>query len=323
MRKSFPAALLFYSLLLGGSLFARSSNKGAEVRPLKSPQIQDVNDQYKLCVCSIFKNEAPYMREWIEYYKLLGVEHFRLYNNDSTDNYKQVLAPYIESGDVTLVDWPTDLSNPKRKAGWVWFTQRPALADAISYFAGISKWLAIIDLDEFIVPLHQNDLPSFLEEYESEAGVLINWQNFGTSGIQDIPPGKLMIEVLTKRAKEKSSYNYPVKSIVRPERIDIKGKCWCPHTWDYISGYGWILPNHEKWRFGQIDLSKARINHYVHRSERYFYEVKVASKERMEGKKLKKKYIQDWKKSCNRVEDTEIFRFVPALRERILLSNDS
>ncbi len=257
------------------------------------------------------------MKEWIEYHKLLGVEHFRLYNNDSTDNYKQVLAPYIESGDVTLVDWPTDLGSPGVKAGWVWFTQLPALTDAISYFKGVSKWLAIIDLDEFILPLHQNDLPSFLEEYESEAGVLINWQNFGTSGIQDIPTGKLMIEVLTKRAKEKSSYNYPVKSIVRPERVDITGKCWCPHTWAYVSGYGWILPNHKKWRFGEIDLSKARINHYVHRSERYFYEVKIPSKERMEGKKLKKTYITHWNKSCNQVKDTEIFRFAPELREKV------
>ena len=317
MRKLGAIALFSCSLLLAGPLFARLPNRGAVTRPLKISQTQEFNYQYSLCVCSIFRNEAPYMREWIEYYKLLGVEHFRLYNNDSTDNYRQVLAPYIESGDVTLIDWPTDLGRPGMRAGWVWFTQFPALADAIVYFTGVSKWLAIIDLDEFIVPLHQNDLPSFLEEYESEAGVLINWQNFGTSGIWDIPSDKLMIEVLTKKAKENSSYNYPVKSIVRPERVNIAGKCWCPHTWDYVSGYGWTLPNHKRWTFEAIDVSKARINHYVHRSERYFYEVKVASKERMEGKKLKKKHIRNWKKSCNRVQDTEILRFAPQLREKV------
>ncbi len=317
MRKPFALALVSSSLLLAGSLFAHSPKRGAIMPPLNISQPQEFKYQYTLCVCSIFKNEAPYMKEWIEYYKLLGVEHFRLYNNGSTDNYRQVLDPYIENGDVTLVDWPTDHSKLARKAGWVWFTQFPALTDAIFYFTGTAKWLAIIDLDEFIVPAHQDDLLSFLEEYESEAGVLINWQNFGTSGIWDIPPDKLMIEVLTKKAKEKSSYNYPVKSIVRPERVNIEGTCWCPHTWDYFSGYGWILPNHKKWRFGEIDVSKARINHYVHRSERNFYEVKVASKERMEGKKLKKDYIRDWKKSCNQVEDTEILRFAPQLRERV------
>ena len=49
-----------------------------------------------LSLCAIVKNEAPYLPEWIEFYKLVGVEKFYIYDNDSTDNTKEVLKPYIE-----------------------------------------------------------------------------------------------------------------------------------------------------------------------------------------------------------------------------------
>lgn len=281
-----------------------------------------VSHQYFLCVCAIFKDEAPYFKEWIEYYKMLGVEHFRLYNNDSTDNYLEILEPYIQQGDVTLIDWPSNPAQLGANYEWVWTTQLPALSDAISHFNGVSKWLAVIDLDEYILPFHHSNLISFLEEYEYAAGVVINWHNFGTSNLHDIPSNKLMIETLTLRAHEQSPYNHPVKSILRPDRVDIKTKSWCPHTWAYLSSKDELIsPNHKKWRFGKIDVTKARINHYVHKTEKYFYETKVPNKERMEGRIVTEAYISEWKSSCNQIHDTEIFRFVPDLRNRVFEKN--
>ena len=40
-----------------------------------------------LAVCAIYRNEAPYLREWIEFHRLVGVERFFLYNNESTDDH--------------------------------------------------------------------------------------------------------------------------------------------------------------------------------------------------------------------------------------------
>ena len=59
--------------------------------------------KYDLAVCAIFKNEARFLKEWIEFYKLIGVEHFYLYNNFSNDNYQDVLQPYINSKDVKFL----------------------------------------------------------------------------------------------------------------------------------------------------------------------------------------------------------------------------
>ena len=50
--------------------------------------------RYPLAICAIFKNEAPWLKEWIIYHhKVLGVKHFYLYNNDSTDNFIEILSP--------------------------------------------------------------------------------------------------------------------------------------------------------------------------------------------------------------------------------------
>ena len=51
---------------------------------------------YDLAVVAIMKNAGPYIKEWLDYHLLAGVEHFFIYDNDSLDNMKEVLQPYIE-----------------------------------------------------------------------------------------------------------------------------------------------------------------------------------------------------------------------------------
>ena len=62
--------------------------------------------KYFMSIACIIKNEGPYLREWLEYHKLIGVEHFYVYDNESSDNTKEVLQPYIDAGDVTYIYFP-------------------------------------------------------------------------------------------------------------------------------------------------------------------------------------------------------------------------
>jgi hypothetical protein len=48
---------------------------------------------HKLAVCAIAKNEGAYFKEWLEYHRLVGVEKFYIYDNESDDDTKEVLAP--------------------------------------------------------------------------------------------------------------------------------------------------------------------------------------------------------------------------------------
>lgn len=41
----------------------------------------------------IAKNEAPYIKEWLDFHLKQGVSHFIIYDNESTDNFQEVLQP--------------------------------------------------------------------------------------------------------------------------------------------------------------------------------------------------------------------------------------
>lgn len=58
---------------------------------------------YGLAVAAIFKNEEHSMVEWIEHYLRRGAEHFYLIDDGSTDRSVEFLKPYIDAGQVTLL----------------------------------------------------------------------------------------------------------------------------------------------------------------------------------------------------------------------------
>lgn len=130
--------------------------------------------KYNVSICAIFKNEAPYLKEWIEFNNIVGVDHFYMYNNNSEDDYEAVLKSYIKSGLVTLIDWP---QNQK---------QMECYQTCIKDFSGETKWLGFIDIDEFIVPKSTDSIYEFLKAFENKAGAVnLYWKLFGTSGRMD------------------------------------------------------------------------------------------------------------------------------------------
>ena len=70
-----------------------------------------------LSICASFRNEAPYLREWIEFHRMMGVDRFYLYDNRSEDGWKAVLQPFIDMGIVEVTYWkfPTLRPNPDLK----------------------------------------------------------------------------------------------------------------------------------------------------------------------------------------------------------------
>lgn len=62
--------------------------------PSKAPSSFD----YSVSIVAILKNEAPYIREWIQYHLLVGIQHFYLHDNESTDDVYSILKPFINDG---------------------------------------------------------------------------------------------------------------------------------------------------------------------------------------------------------------------------------
>lgn len=140
------------------------------------------NKKFKISICGIFKDEASFLREWVEYHEMIGVDHFYLYNNNSTDNYLAVLQPYIDRGLITLIDFPYNHAQIK------------AYKDFYEKFRHETQWVSFLDIDEFIVPTKANDLLEWIKGYEKYPVILIYWKMFGTSGLMKHDWGKLVTE---------------------------------------------------------------------------------------------------------------------------------
>lgn len=148
--------------------------------------IKPVDKKYNVAICAIFKNEAPYLKEWLEFNRLVGIEHFYMYNNNSEDDYQSVLNEYIEAGLVTLIQWPHNQA------------QMECYKDCIKNFSHETKWLGFIDIDEFIVPKSTNDIYSILQPFEKNRGsVKLYWRMYGTSGRLKREPDGLVAEDFT------------------------------------------------------------------------------------------------------------------------------
>src|SRR5438067_6659884 len=145
--------------------------------------------RYYLSACAIFRNEAPYLAEWLLFHLGVGVEHFYLYENNSTDDFHSVLAPFLERGEVTLVDWP-------KAQG-----QKAAYRHCLRSAAAQSRWVAFLDLDEFLFSPQQRDIRPILERYGKLPSVQIRRATFGSSGHRQKPAAGVL-QSYTRRAAE-------------------------------------------------------------------------------------------------------------------------
>ena len=206
---------------------------------------------YTLSICAIMKNEGPYLKEWLDYHILVGVEKFYLYDNDSTDNTTEILKPYIDRGIVDYTYWPGKAQ------------QQIAYTDALNKHALDTKWMAIIDLDEFLVATEYDNIIDYLNSLpQNFAQLVIGWEQYGSSGHKTKPDG-LVIE----NYKHHAAKSWGVKSIVNPRLVyETKN----PHTHE-VAGFsidengkklGRIIQTEDR----NITTNKIRVNHYVTKS---------------------------------------------------------
>lgn len=143
------------------------------------------NKKYNIAICGIFKNEGVFLKEWIEFHMMIGIEHFYLYNNNSEDNYYAILKPYIDKGLVTFVEWPYD------------HAQMKAYKHFYETYRKETQWVTFLDIDEFICPRYKTSLLEWIRSKDKYPVLGINWRMFGTSGKMHHDFDKLVIEQYT------------------------------------------------------------------------------------------------------------------------------
>lgn len=242
--------------------------------------------KYYLTMAAMVANEAPYLEDWIKYHQHIGIEHFYLYENESTDNTQDVLKSLATRYPIT----------------W-----RPVVGEKIVqkvYMQCIqdhkkdSRWIAFMDIDEYLVC--SQPLKEFLEDYEKFPALTVHWRIFGSNGRAafDAAP---VVERFTMRGPD---VDLNCKSIVDPTKCTA---CYTSHRFahptDPVDEY--FIPITTA--VARTDIPTAdliQINHYATKS--YAEHVKRRTARRLSGSKVDIDALFD-AYDLNEVEDLKAY----------------
>lgn len=275
---------------------------------------------YDVVAVTIIRDQAPYIKEWIDYHLLAGVNHFLIYDNDSSDNLQEVLKPYAEKKLVTVMPAPQT------------HRQLEAYNDAVRNFKYFCRLMAFIDVDEFILPKGGKSIAQVTDEILDAAdadGIAINLHNFGSNGIEKADNNVGVLERFTRRAVddwaplegEIPSGNAAVKVIADPRRI----KCFTnPHVPKMLDGCKCVNENGVEvtGNFSvPVTADKIVINCYVTKS-RAEYAEKVHRRETAKFAK-RNEVIGFDANDRNEVVDEEILTYREKLRAEKVPKGDA
>ena len=277
---------------------------------------------HDLAVVAILKNEGHYLKEWLDYHLLAGVDHFYLYDNDSTDNQAEVAKPYVEAG---LVDYFPFSGKAM---------QYVAYNDAVKRFKFQCRYMAFIDGDEFIFPKSNRSIIEVVDEIllqDSNAeGLSINWQIFGSNGQDKADYSKGVLEQFTRRAPHDwnfTLYSQPVggnphvKTIINPRMATVIANA---HNSFFFEGKYSINEDGKKvplFFSTPVSVEKIAVNHYYTKS---FEEFKSKKMERGRADASSKSYSEGTFKRYDRNDefDDGILNYRDARAENFSLADN-
>ena len=257
LKNDFPTTKIGYKLINFYCFFRRHCKPQNFIIEEKDP-----NSSFYIAAVLIIKNEGPYLREWLEYHKFIGFEHFFIYDNESTDNTKEILHNYIKQGLVSY----TFASGKSR--------QMQCYEDAIARYKHKVRWLAFIDADEYIYLKESSSIRSFLKQYEDYAGIAINWVMFDSNHHKAKPTSGYVISNYTQHLKNLDAIieNRHIKTIVNPQYIHHFSNPHLPflNLSAFFASKKIVTSNQEKNAYPLTNknfTTKIQINHYFSKSE--------------------------------------------------------
>lgn len=241
----------------------------------------------------MIKNDQEYISEWLSHHRKLGIDHFYIYDNESTPKYENL------GNDVTIIYWDENYYfepicpkiNPQYFTHELFneypcteliTTHWPLAPDrdskqfkayqyCLNNFGDKHEWISFIDSDEFInvaEGLTIKDALKLLDE-PNLAQILMKWRVFSSSGH------------IKKQPLQKITYtdwypDYQVKAFVKPDKIFVINSLHILSTYP-----GFITKTEDGQTLTSISRHTSNIiwvNHYWSRSRQDFEETKLTRK---------------------------------------------
>jgi hypothetical protein len=152
-----------------------------------------MDQKYYFSVGAIFKNESHSIKEWIRHYLHHGAEHFYLINDNSSDNFMEIIQEYVDKNIVTLFNV---------NEAYYFGRQRNLYTRHFLPIIKETKWLLIVDLDEYVWSKCHVNLTCLLRNNEHLSQIQIRETIFGSNG--HIKQPKHIVKSFTKRKSDLS-----------------------------------------------------------------------------------------------------------------------
>ncbi|SMP77761.1 Glycosyltransferase family 92 [Desulfonatronum zhilinae] len=204
-------------------------------------------------VCCIAKNEHPFIHEWIDHHLLIGAEKIIIFDNESAPPLNLFLKEYVDKGFVDIYN----IDGQEK--------QIPAYHNCLKLYADKSKWIAFIDVDEFLILKKMGDIRFFLLDYEEYGGLGVHWVDFGSSGYVKRPELYQMKSYIHRFPLDYQK-NLHIKSIIQPQKVSHP---FNPHKFIYKDPWYCVDENYFpiSESQGPFTANNIQLNHYYFRSQ--------------------------------------------------------
>ena len=239
-----------------------------------------------------------FIEEWLKYHIAIGFTHFYLYNNmgsrwldqnnnlevtkmnkrgesiygllaDKTDlevqqDLDRILEPFKKKGYITQVSW-----QPRDESGNITYRQGPACIDYVNKYSMDSDWVAFTDMDEFIFPLHHDNIDQFIDNIENYGFtyVYLCQKCFASRFTKSNQPVKEVLGIykcsdliITKLATKAIVKANTLKHLAKDERFNIHIPSVCPEKSKFFFNTDIIRFNHYKFNETEVDRAKTIFN---------------------------------------------------------------
>lgn len=169
--------------------------------------------QIKVVLCAIAKNENLYIREWVEYYKNLGITNIFLYDNNDIENgeyFEDVINDYINDGFVKVIN-----------VRGVWPAQVDCFNTFYNNYSMDYDWILYCDIDEFIEFSDKNmTIPQFVSnnKFINYDIIKVCWKCFDDNDLVCVKDNDYSIKRFTRPNKNGPYINSQTKMFIRPNR---------------------------------------------------------------------------------------------------------
>ncbi|KAK3122613.1 hypothetical protein QOZ80_8AG0615900 [Eleusine coracana subsp. coracana] len=257
---------------------------------------------HSMCVCTMLRNQARFLREWIMYHLHIGVQRWFIYDNNSDDDIEQVL----NSMDPTRYNVTRHL--------WPWMkSQEAGFAHCALKARESCEWVGFIDIDEFLHFPGNQTLEDVLQNYTNRPRIgelRTACHSFGPSGRTKIPKKGVMTGYTCRLAAPERHKSIVRPDLLNPSLINVVHHFHLKEGVRYVNiGQGAMLINHYKYQVWEVfkDKFSGRVATYV---ADWQDEENVGSRDRAPGLGTKPVEPEDWPRRFCEVYDTGLKDFV-------------